>query len=214
MPQNRKISTPNNLTRREWVRSFDVGHARKNGNHMVYDVTSVLFPAGFPEAGTRLTTVKRFSEFQKLYHSLLQIHQVSQHISCKVFELWWSIMVVVYYDSGNVYFSILQKLHLKGDPPPKLPKTSYFNRFDLQVLEDRRLVCLQLLNHAGRNPILYSSQVFVSFLSNISPNDQATLSPSIGSDDEYDETQGTNLVGKSTNVYNIDWYFYTLFFFI
>ena len=88
MPQNRKITTPNNLTRREWVRSFDVGHARKNGNHMVYDVTSVLFPAGFPEAGTRLTTVKRFSEFQKLYHSLLQIHQVSQHISCKVFELW------------------------------------------------------------------------------------------------------------------------------
>ena len=112
--------------------------------------------------------------------------------------------MVVYYDSGNVYFSILQKLHLKGDPPPKLPKTSYFNRFDLQVLEDRRLVCLQLLNHAGRNPILYSSQVFVSFLSNISPNDQATLSPSIGSDDEYDETQGTNLAGKSTNVYNID----------
>ena len=77
LPQSRKITTPNNLTRREWVRSFDIGHARKIGNYMVYDVTSVLFPAGFPEAGTRLTTVKRFSEFQKLYHSLLQIHQVS-----------------------------------------------------------------------------------------------------------------------------------------
>ena len=104
------------------------------------------------------------------------------------------------FDQGNVYFSILQKLHLKGDPPPKLPKTSYFNRFDLQVLEDRRLACLQLLNHAGRNPILYSSQVFVSFLSNISPNDQATLSPSIGSEDEDDETRGAKLVGKSNNV--------------
>ena len=109
-------------------------------------------------------------------------------------------MVVVYYDSGNVYFSILQKLHLKGDPPPKLPKTSYFNRFDLQVLEDRRLVCLQLLNHAGRNPILYSSQVFVSFLSNISPNDQATLSPSIASDDEDNATCGGKSVGKSNNI--------------
>ena len=46
--------------RREWVRTFEVGPPRKNGNHMVYDVTSVLFPAGFPEAGTKLTTVNRF----------------------------------------------------------------------------------------------------------------------------------------------------------
>ena len=63
--------------RREWIRTFEIGIARKNGNHMVYDVTSVLFPAGFPEAGTRLITSKRFSQFQKLYISLLQIHQVN-----------------------------------------------------------------------------------------------------------------------------------------
>ena len=67
--------------RREWVRTFEVGPARRNSNHMVYDVTSVLFPAGFPEAGTRLTTVKRFSQFQKLYMALLQIHQVPIEIS-------------------------------------------------------------------------------------------------------------------------------------
>ena len=67
--------------RREWVRTFEVGPARKNGTYMVYDVTSVLFPAGFPEAGTRLTAVKRFSQFQKLYNSLLQIHQVSTGMS-------------------------------------------------------------------------------------------------------------------------------------
>ena len=70
--------TVNSSKRREWVRTFEVGPPRKNGNHMVYDVTSVLFPAGFPEAGTKLTTIKRFSQFQKLYAHLLQIHQVSQ----------------------------------------------------------------------------------------------------------------------------------------
>ena len=71
----------NNCPRREWVRTFDVGPARRNGNHMVYDVTSVLFPAGFPEAGTRLTTTKRFSQFQKLYIALMQIHQVFDEIT-------------------------------------------------------------------------------------------------------------------------------------
>lgn len=65
-----------NPHKREWVRTFEVGPARKIGNHMVYDVTSVLFPAGFPEAATRLTTTKRFSQFQKLHTALLQIHQV------------------------------------------------------------------------------------------------------------------------------------------
>lgn len=69
--------------KKEWVRTFEVGIPRKNGNHMIYDVTSVLFPAGFPEAGTKLTTVKRFSQFQKLYNSLLQIHQVRYPINTK-----------------------------------------------------------------------------------------------------------------------------------
>ena len=74
MPYSR--ATSKSQPKREWVRTFEVGKPRKNENHMIYDVTSVLFPAGFPEAGTRLTTVKRFSQFQKLYNSLLQIHQV------------------------------------------------------------------------------------------------------------------------------------------
>ena len=74
MPYSRVTSK--SQPKREWVRTFEVGKPRKNENHMIYDVTSVLFPAGFPEAGTRLTTVKRFSQFQKLYNSLLQIHQV------------------------------------------------------------------------------------------------------------------------------------------
>ena len=74
MPYSRVTSK--SQPKREWVRTFEVGKPRKNENHMIYDVTSVLFPAGFPEAGTRLTTIKRYSQFQKLYNSLLQIHQV------------------------------------------------------------------------------------------------------------------------------------------
>ena len=82
MPYSRV--TPKNQQKREWVHTFEVGKPRKVENHMVYDVTSVLFPAGFPEAGTKLTTVKRFSQFQKLYQSLLQIHQV------------WKIYIVIF----------------------------------------------------------------------------------------------------------------------
>ena len=73
-----------NQHKREWVRTFEVGPARRAGNHMVYDVTSVLFPAGFPEAATRLTTTKRFSQFQKLHISLLQIHQVLIEVTPEV----------------------------------------------------------------------------------------------------------------------------------
>ena len=76
---------------------------------------------------------------------------------------------------------------MKGDAPPKLPKTSYFNRFDPDVLEERRTACLKLLQHAGSNPILYSSQVFVSFLSNTTPVEESALSPSINSDDDEKE---------------------------
>ena len=81
----------------------------------------------------------------------------------------------------------LQKLHIKGDPPPKLPKTSYFNRFENDVLEDRREACLNLLQHAGSNPILYSSQVFVAFLSNANCHEHATLSPSVDSEDDEED---------------------------
>ena len=38
-------------------------------------VTSWLFPMGFPEASTKLVTMKRYSEFQKLHKSLSQIHK-------------------------------------------------------------------------------------------------------------------------------------------
>ena len=87
---------------------------------------------------------------------------------------------------------------MKGDAPPKLPKTSYFNRFDPDVLEERRTACLKLLQHAGSNPILYSSQVFVSFLSNTTPVEDSALSPSINSDDDEKERK------TRTNSYTIN----------
>ena len=42
---------------------------------MIYQVTSWLFPMGFPEASTKLVTNKRFSDFQKLHKALNQIHK-------------------------------------------------------------------------------------------------------------------------------------------
>ena len=98
-----------------------------------------------------------------------------------------------------IYLSLIfeiQKLHIKGDPPPKLPKTSYFNRFEDNVLEDRREACLKLLQDAGSNPILYSSQVFVAFLSDPNCSDQATLSPLIDSEDEDDDRIKENTSGN------------------
>ncbi len=62
--------------KREWVRTFEVGEAEKHDKgHVVYPVTSWLYPEGFPEASTKLVTRKRFSEFQTLYKALSKIHK-------------------------------------------------------------------------------------------------------------------------------------------
>ena len=90
-----------------------------------------------------------------------------------------------------------QKLHIKGDPPPKLPKTSYFIRFESHVLENRREACLKLLQHAGSNPILYSSQVFAAFLSSTNCPEQAALSPSIDSEDDEEDRIKENSSGMA-----------------
>ena len=81
-------------------------------------------------------------------------------------------------------------MHLRGDPPPKLPSTSYFNRFEPRILEERRSACLSLLQHAGSNHILYSSQVFVGFLASPSISaEPSTLSPSLNSEEEEEEEE-------------------------
>ena len=65
----------NKKKKKEWVRTFEVSEAMKVKDHSVYQVTSWLFPMGFPEASTKLVTMKRYSEFQKLHKSLSQIHK-------------------------------------------------------------------------------------------------------------------------------------------
>eukprot|EP00095_Tigriopus_kingsejongensis_P008854 maker-scaffold15_size728074-snap-gene-3.17 protein:Tk08854 transcript:maker-scaffold15_size728074-snap-gene-3.17-mRNA-1 annotation:"ribosomal protein s6" len=59
----------------EWVREFQVGSPQRYQSHTLYEVTSRLYPVGFPEAATHITTQKRFSEFQKLHLALQQIHR-------------------------------------------------------------------------------------------------------------------------------------------
>lgn len=113
----------------EWVRSFEVGPPQRYQGHSLYEVTSKLYPVGFPEAATKITTQKRFSEFQKLHVSLQQIHK---------------------------------NLYLKGQFPI-LPKATYFNRFDEDVLVERRKHAVELLEFAALHPQLYNSQVFVRF---------------------------------------------------
>ena len=62
--------------KKEWVRTFEISEPIKHEKgHMTYEVTSWLFPMGFPEASTKLVTKKRFSDFQKLHKSLSHIHK-------------------------------------------------------------------------------------------------------------------------------------------
>ena len=62
--------------KKEWVRNFEISEPIKHDKgYMIYQVTSWLFPMGFPEASTKLVTNKRFSDFQKLHKALGQIHK-------------------------------------------------------------------------------------------------------------------------------------------
>lgn len=70
--------------KKDWVRTFEVCEPVKHEKgHMTYEVTSWLFPMGFPEASTKLVTKKRFSDFQKLHKALSQIHK-SLYLSGKM----------------------------------------------------------------------------------------------------------------------------------
>ena len=64
--------------KKEWIRTFEVSEASKiseKGGHFNFQVTSWLFPMGFPEASTKLVTTKKYSDFQKLHKQLSQIHR-------------------------------------------------------------------------------------------------------------------------------------------
>ena len=64
--------------KKEWIRTFEVSEATKvseKGGQSNFQVTSWLFPMGFPEASTKLVTTKKYSDFQKLHKQLSQTHK-------------------------------------------------------------------------------------------------------------------------------------------
>jgi hypothetical protein len=65
------------LKKREWVRSFEIGPATSSLKSKVvfYQVTSLIFPVGFPEAATKLVVRKKYSDFQQLHKALAEIHK-------------------------------------------------------------------------------------------------------------------------------------------
>ena len=51
---------------------------------------------------------------------------------------------------------------------PFYPKSSFFNRYDSNVLAARRVHCLELLEFAAKHQQLYNSQVFLNFFATVS----------------------------------------------
>uniref|UniRef100_A0AAG5CXU5 PX domain-containing protein n=1 Tax=Anopheles atroparvus TaxID=41427 RepID=A0AAG5CXU5_ANOAO len=59
-----------------WVHSFSVGsETRKYKGFTIYRITSIVFPRSVPEALTRVTLWKRYSEVKKLYKELVRRHR-------------------------------------------------------------------------------------------------------------------------------------------
>ena len=51
---------------------------------------------------------------------------------------------------------------------PFYPKSSFFNRYDSNILAARRVHCLELLEFAAKHQQLYNSQVFLNFFATVS----------------------------------------------
>lgn len=51
---------------------------------------------------------------------------------------------------------------------PFYPKSTFFNRYDPNVLAARRVHCLELLEFSAKHPQLYNSQVFLNFFATVS----------------------------------------------
>lgn len=56
-----------------------------------------------------------------------------------------------------------KKLHLKGDFP-LLKQTTFFNRFEAAIIEERKQLILDLLYFIAQHPVLYSTKSFSDFL--------------------------------------------------
>ena len=133
-----------------WVRNFDLTPASSSdfdvgasasarsasSSDGLFAVTSLLHPSGFPEAATKITVYRRYSQFVKLRKSLSQMHQTLylQGSACPVL--------------------------------PKAPgkASNIFGGKDIDDCnEERRRKALEMLYFAAKHPQLYNSQVFVDF---------------------------------------------------
>ena len=80
---------------------------------------------------------------------------------------------------------------------PFYPKSSFFNRYDSNILAARRVHCLELLEFAAKHQQLYNSQVFLNFFATVS-------SPtSLNSDEEIGQLmdKGQIMVSKLGDMY-------------
>ena len=83
---------------------------------------------------------------------------------------------------------------------PFYPKSSFFNRYDSNILAARRVHCLELLEFAAKHQQLYNSQVFLNFFATVS-------SPtSLNSDEEIGQLmdKGQIMVSKLDNMYVLE----------
>ncbi len=155
----------------EWVRTFDVSVHQSEGDddvgrqqqYLLFDVTSVLYAAGFPEAATKITVIKRYNDLRKLHASLSAAH--------KALYLKGEFPILPKEDSGGGGWK-------KGLGIKKKPKIT-----SPAEVETKRKACLQMLEFAASYPPLFDSQALVDFFSSsFDPKTQSPTSPASSSE--------------------------------
>ena len=117
-------------------RQFDVTEPRLHpkGKFTLYKVTHRQYPRQNPDAGVEAVVWRRFNDFKHLFQELFRLHKAL----CR-----------------PAVFPLALKT---------LSKVKVFGRFDGDVIEERRLAALELLQFVASQPHLYESDVMGEFL--------------------------------------------------
>lgn len=95
------------------------------------------------------------------------------------------------YNDFKKLHSALYALHTHfqiKEPFPSFPKSKFFGRFEVEVIQERKNSALKFLDFIGRHQCLYSSDVFIQFFENsLIDNNISDCSQSIGSDTSEDD---------------------------
>ncbi|KAK2575675.1 hypothetical protein KPH14_012067 [Odynerus spinipes] len=88
------------------------------------------------------------------------------------------------------------------EPFPSFPKSKFFGRFEVEVIQERKNSAFKFLDFIGRHQCLYTSDVFIRFFENSLVNSNVSdCTHSIGSDtSEDDHNIGLNNVGLASNI--------------